>query len=296
MRSDLPNPAPVPTYADRPVTKVPNWHGLVVLDLLFNNLTTGLFLCAAVSELLAPAAFGAVARVAYPLAMALLIADLVCLVLDLGDPLRFHHMLRVWKPSSPMSLGTWSLVAYSVPLTVLTALSLWPAPAQAEALRRIVLLVGLLPAFGASLYKGVLFSTTAQPGWREARWLGGYLVNSAFLLGAGLMLSLAVLLDQPQASRVLRPALIALVPIHLAALGLLLSGIGPRLAEVRSGRQRASLGAVVVVGGMLAPMLLLVLDSHVAHLIAVALLLTSAVVARAELVFLPHRRPLAGIR
>ena len=44
------------------------------------------------------------------------------LVLDLGDPLRFHHMLRVFKPSSPMSLGTWSLTAYSLPLTLIVAI------------------------------------------------------------------------------------------------------------------------------------------------------------------------------
>lgn len=289
MRSDSPNPSPVPTYADRPATKVPNWHGLVVLDLLFNNLTTGLFLCAAVSELLAPAAFGAVARVAYPLALALLIADLVCLVLDLGDPLRFHHMLRVWKPGSPMSFGTWSLVAYSAPLTVLCAMSLWPGPAaHAEWIRRGVLLVGLLPALGASLYKGVLFSTTAQPGWRETRWLGGYLVNSAFLLGAAFLLGLAVILDQQQAGRVLRPALIALVPLHLVALGLLLPEIGPSLSEVRTRGERVRLGAVVV-GGILAPLLLLVLKSDMTHLVVVALLITSAAVARAELVLLPHR-------
>ena len=44
------------------------------------------------------------------------------LVSDLGDPLRFHHMLRVFKPSSPMSLGTWSLTVYSLPLTLIVAI------------------------------------------------------------------------------------------------------------------------------------------------------------------------------
>ena len=42
-------------YADRLVTKTPNWHGLVALDMLFNNLSTGLFLVAALGELAAPA-------------------------------------------------------------------------------------------------------------------------------------------------------------------------------------------------------------------------------------------------
>ena len=86
--------------------------------MLLNNLTTGLFLVAALGELAAPACSRGLARAAYPVALALLLADLVCLVLDLGDPRRFHHMLRVFKPTSPMSLGTWCLTVYSLPLTV----------------------------------------------------------------------------------------------------------------------------------------------------------------------------------
>ena len=104
------------------MTKVPGWHGLVAWDLLFNNLTTGLFLFAAVGELASPELLGPVARAAYPVALVFLLTDLMMLVLDLGDPLRFHHMLRVFKPSSPMSLGTWSLTVYSLPLTLIVAI------------------------------------------------------------------------------------------------------------------------------------------------------------------------------
>ena len=113
-------------YSDRPVTKPPNWHGLVTLDLLLNNLSSGLFLVAALGELVVPESFRPLAALAYPIALLFLIGDLVCLVLDLGDPFRFHHMLRVWKPSSPMSLGTWCLAAYAVPLTALTVMGLVP--------------------------------------------------------------------------------------------------------------------------------------------------------------------------
>src|SRR5262245_13838232 len=105
MHADSMQPATHSGYASGPVTKPPNWHGLVAWDMLFNNLTTGLFLVAAVGELAAPSAFASVAKVAYPIALVFLFADLLLLVVDLGDPLRFHHMLRVFKPSSPMSLG-----------------------------------------------------------------------------------------------------------------------------------------------------------------------------------------------
>src|SRR5262249_59240864 len=126
MRTDADVAVPV-AYARSVVTKAPAWHGFVVFDVLFNNLSAGLFLVAVIAELAAPATFGSVAALAYPVALVLLLADLACLVLDLGDPLRFHHMLRVFKPSSPMSLGTWCLTVYSFPLAVAAALGLLPA-------------------------------------------------------------------------------------------------------------------------------------------------------------------------
>ena len=212
--------ATVVGYAGRPVTKAPNWHGLVTLDILFNNLSAGLFLVAAIGELVAPGSFRTLAGVAYPIALLFLVADLVCLVLDLGDPLRFHHMLRVWKPSSPMSLGTWCLTAYAAPLTVLTVMSFLPGGgAGIEWLRRILLVVGLVPALGAAVYKGVLFSTTAQPGWSSARWLGSYFANSALLLGAVELLLLATVMGQPKAAAVLRLASMLLLILNLVALG-----------------------------------------------------------------------------
>src|ERR1700733_6255691 len=160
-------------YAHMPGTKAPEWHGIIAWDALFNGMATGLFMAAAVSEFAAPAVFRPVAKVAYPVALVLLLIDLGLLVLDLGDSLRFHHMLRVFKPGAPMSLGTWCLTIFSLPLTAAATLSLlaifgW----DFEWARLLAVVVGLLPGFGAAAYKGVLLSTNAQPGWKDARWLG----------------------------------------------------------------------------------------------------------------------------
>ncbi len=181
-------------YANMPVTKTPGWHGIIAWDALLNGMATGLFLAAAISELAAPAVFPPVAKVAYPVALVLLLVDLGLLVLDLGDPLRFHHMLRTFKPGSPMSVGTWCLTIFSLPLTAAAALSLlaelgW----NFEWARMLAVVVGLLPAFGSAAYKGVLLSTNAQPGWKDARWMGGYLTNSALLMGCGELLVLSAL-------------------------------------------------------------------------------------------------------
>jgi len=81
-------------YAERTITHAPAWGGLVAWDLLFNGITTGLFLVAAICELAAPDVFGRAARAAYPVALVFLLVDLASLVLDLGDPLSWGRRCR----------------------------------------------------------------------------------------------------------------------------------------------------------------------------------------------------------
>jgi hypothetical protein len=274
-------------------TKPPNWHSLVTLDLLFNNLATGLFLVAAVCELARPGLIGPSARRAYPLALAFLAIDLSCLVLDLGSPSRFHHMLRVFKPSSPMSLGTWSLTAYSLPLTAVVAIDAlrglgWPAASAgwAGGLRTAALVLGLAPAFASALYKGVLFSTSSQPGWTDARWLGAYLVNSALMFGASVLHALAA---GGGASGGTRWGALALIATNLGFLGLLASELWPTLSRVhdRAGR----LGRVALAAGLggVAPMVLLANSGGaLAAWAASACLVAGGLAWRHAVVMLPH--------
>jgi Polysulphide reductase, NrfD len=283
------NHSPVTTHYSA-ITKAPDWRWLVAWDMLFNNLTTGLFLVAAIGELTAPAVFTAIAKVAYPIALLLLLTDLTCLVLDLGDPLRFHHMLRVFKPTSPMSLGTWCLTIYSLPLTVAAALSLLPGDWPAlEWVRKGALVFGLLPGLGSAMYKGVLLSTNAQPGWRDARWLGGYLTNSAFMLGCAELLALSVLMGQERATAILRPALVVLLVLNGIATFLLLADVRIALERVYTPKQLWVFGAGTLVLGMLLPLcVLLVGDSTDVLLGAVPLLVLGSLIIRSWIITIPH--------
>jgi Ni/Fe-hydrogenase subunit HybB-like protein len=273
-----------PGYVGRSVTKPPTWHGLVAWDVLLNNLTTGLFLTAALGELVAPEDFRAVGRAAYPVALLLLVADLLLLTLDLGDPLRFLFMLRTFKPRSPMSLGSWCLTVYSLPLTVLVGLSLLPGAASGlDWLRRAALIAGLPFALGSALYKGVLFSTTAQPAWKDARWLGAYLANSALLLGGAQLLALSILLGQQRAAALLRLALLLLLP-------LLAADVREALWLARPRRSRVTLAVGVLGCGMLVPVILLAVGGLAPMLAAVLLLVGGALVVRFVIVDLPHAR------
>ena len=293
LNADQTQQATVVGYESRPVTKPPNWHGLVTLDMLLNNLSTGLFLVAAVGELLAPAAFHPLARLAYPLALLFLLGDLVSLVLDLGDPLRFHHMLRVWKPSSPMSLGTWVLSAYAVPVTLLALGSFLiegTGGAGLQALRVVLLVVGAVLAVGAAAYKGVLFSTTAQRGWEEARWLGGYLLNSALCLGAAELLLLATLTGHgSDALDPLRLAVRVLLGLNLVAICLLAADVRAPLGMAFGAGGVVVLAVLAVAVGVLLPFWLVGSSTALGAAMALALMLVGAGAVRHAVVQMPHR-------
>jgi len=294
-------------YLSQDVTKVPGWHGLVAWDLLFNNLSTGLFLFAAVGELAAPGLLGPVARAAYPVAFVFLLTDLLLLVSDLGDPLRFHHMLRVFKPSSPMSLGTWSLTLYSLPLTLIVAveaaqwLNLLPHGSMVvERVRKLAVVVCVVPAFGSVAYKGVLFSTCSQPGWKDARWLGGFMANSALALGSAQLLALAVLTREARAAAALQTIVAVLVVLNLIPTGFVFLEIRETLARIYSDQQIYSALVFVVVTGTLAPVFLLLAGGgepsrigpvsvgDLCNFVAVALVVAGGLAVRSLFLKIPH--------
>jgi hypothetical protein len=280
-------------YEHLPVTKVPGWHGIIAWDALLNGMATGLFLAAAISELAAPTVFLRLAKVAYPVALVLLLVDLGLLVLDLGDPLRFHHMLRVFKPGSPMSLGTWCLTIFSLPLTAAAGLSLlaqfgW----DFEWARLGAVVVGLLPGFASAAYKGVLLSTNAQPGWKDARWLGGYLTNSAILMGCGELLVLSALMGQTQATGILRTGFIVLLVLNVVPLGLLFMNLRPAHALLYTREQQWRVGAIIVALALIPLGVMLLKGGLMFILVAVIVLLVESWFVRFLYVKIPHTLPL----
>jgi hypothetical protein len=90
----------------------------------------------------------------------------VLLISDLGRPERFYNMLRVVKPTSPMSVGTWVLSAFG-PAAGVAAVSdiLGIFPRLGRACEVVSALLG--PALAT--YTAVLVADTSIPVWHEAR-------------------------------------------------------------------------------------------------------------------------------
>jgi hypothetical protein len=273
------------------------WKGpLAALDILLNNLGVGLFLVAAIGDLAAHDAFSSVAGIAFPLAFAIIALDLLLLVGDLGDPFRFFHMLRVIKPRTPMSVGVWSLSVLMIMLVPVVVISVigWFAdvPSGLAAIATVFAALALVPGIGAIAYKGVLFSVTAQPGWRDARWLGAYVCSSGPVLGSAVLLVIAALDDSTAAAKGLRVATLTLVVVSTVALALLRRDLHPELVLRRTRRQRGFLNAGVAVTGLLLPVAALLIGANVASASVAAIsLLVAAFAVRLEFVAIPHAAP-----
>src|SRR5919112_2076566 len=99
----------VRSYYDRPVLKEPVWTWEVPWYLFAGGLAGA---SAALSFATRLAGNDRLARSALLIALGGVTASPVLLIMDLGRPERFYNMLRVFKPTSPMSVGTWILTGF----------------------------------------------------------------------------------------------------------------------------------------------------------------------------------------
>ncbi|GAA2724456.1 NrfD/PsrC family molybdoenzyme membrane anchor subunit [Actinocorallia aurantiaca] len=109
------------------------------------------------------------------------------LIHDLGVPSRFPNMLRVFKPTSPMSMGSWILAVYG-PSAGFAALShvtrLFPRLGATST--SLAALTG--PA--VATYTAVLLADTAVPAWHEAyRELPFVFAGSSMCAATGMALT-----------------------------------------------------------------------------------------------------------
>jgi formate-dependent nitrite reductase membrane component NrfD len=161
----------VQSYYGRPVLKEPTWTWEVPTYFF----TGGVAGASSVLSLSAKL-FGneELARRALYIGAAADVANPMLLISDLGRPERFHHMLRVFKVTSPMNIGAWVLMVNGGASTAAAVLELLGI---LKRLKLLAELVSFLAGPPLATYTGVLVADTAIPVWHEARqelpWLFG---------------------------------------------------------------------------------------------------------------------------
>jgi DMSO reductase anchor subunit len=167
---------PAPVHG--PVINPPVWTWEVPLYFWFGGIATGSSFVALACDLVGDAR---AARVARLVTLGAVGPGAPLLVLDLGRPLRFLHMLRIFKPRSPMSMGAWCLAAFSPAAAATVAADLLGRPRLARAAGAVTALLGTY----LGSYTGVLLASTAVPLWARSRlYLPPIFVCTAAATGA----------------------------------------------------------------------------------------------------------------
>ncbi|WP_396917595.1 NrfD/PsrC family molybdoenzyme membrane anchor subunit [Mycolicibacterium sp.] len=182
------------SYYGRPVVKPPPWGHEVAAYLFLGGVAGGSGLIGLGAQLTGRAKLRRNARLGALTAVGL---GGVALVADLGRPDRFYNMLRTFKITSPMSVGSWILSAFSGGMGVAAVaevdrmtgerLPLGPLRGVLRAVEGPAGLEAGVFAAPLAVYTAVLLSDTATPTWNAAhRDLPFVFVSSASLASAGL--------------------------------------------------------------------------------------------------------------
>ena len=110
------------------------------------------------------------ARHARQIAAAGSVISPILLISDLGSPARFLSMLRIFKPQSPMSVGVWTLLAFSGGASAALAADFLQRRYGLSFTTRMLKNAGqatsLIFGLPFSNYTGVLIGVTAVPVWQ----------------------------------------------------------------------------------------------------------------------------------
>ncbi len=211
------------SYYGKPIINPPVWKAPDIPGYFFLGGLSGaasvLGACASVTGR------PALARASKVGALASISLGMVGLVHDLGKPSRFVNMLRVFKPTSPMSVGSWALAGYG------------PAAGTAA----LTALTGRLTGVGAvatgtaavigpfiSAYTAALMCDTAVPSWHEAyREMPFVFVGSSATAAGGLGMIAAPVVEAGPA----RKAALFGAALELVAAQTLTRRLGQPLAE-----------------------------------------------------------------
>lgn len=187
----------------------PEWRWYILAYFILAGLAGGTYALGTLLRLWGRPWDEPAARLCFLLSLPLTLACPVLLTIDLGQPLRFWHMLvdtgvagpgLNFKYWSPMSMGVWDLVVFGVFaalsfLEVVASDRRFRYPGDAFVARvlggvvgRVVNVVGTVFALFLAGYTGVLLSVSNQPVWSDTYALGGLFLVSGLTGAAALVI------------------------------------------------------------------------------------------------------------
>jgi hypothetical protein len=215
------------SYYGRPVIKPPVWKPEVPWYFFLGGLTGASAMLAWSADLTGNREL---ARRAGIICLAAGSGSPVLLISDLGVPARFFNMLRVFKITSPMSVGSWILAATGSTAAVATAHERFGLFGRAGHVAR-----ALSALFGLPLatYTAALVANTAVPAWHEARRELPFVFAGSAAASAG---AAALIVTPPSHAAPARRLAILGVLVEGASMQVMLKRLGELGAAYKSGR------------------------------------------------------------
>lgn len=194
--SGIPTRTEDPTYYDRPVVKEPVWIWAVPTYFFVGGTAGAAAVLAEVAESLSDGELDDLVRRARWVGAIGGACGTALLIYDLGRPERFLNMLRVFRPSSAMSMGSW-IVATAAPAFAGSAILPHTGGlvgSFGNAIGKVAGVMGL-PLAG---YTAALLGNTAVPAWQAARKSMPFLFVASGTTSAASLLGMMTFSDREE--------------------------------------------------------------------------------------------------
>ena len=184
-----------PSYYDRPMLQAPAWLPVIPLYFFVGGAAGAAFALGAAAQLRRDRALDPFVQHCRWIGIAGSTLGAGLLIYDLGRPSRFLNMMRVFRPTSPMNIGSW-ILAGAAPLAI--AAGFFARQGRLAWLGEAAGYGSGLFGTGLAGYTGVLLANSAIPVWQEARRVLPVLFFASSMTSAASLLDLYY--HEPRAS------------------------------------------------------------------------------------------------
>ena len=189
------NRADIPTYYEQPALKQSFYGFKVSAYMLIAGIAGSSQILATLGEFTDREFYAGVVRNGRYVALGGSVVGAALLIVDLHTPQRFYNMLRILRPTSPMSIGSYVLTGFGALSALLAGLQLrrdlGGGAGSLDRAARLAQIPAAMTGAAMSTYTGALLGATSAPAWAALPTL----LPASF--GASAMASAAAALSLP---------------------------------------------------------------------------------------------------
>jgi formate-dependent nitrite reductase membrane component NrfD len=178
------------------------WNAPIYVYLWLAGMAGGSYFAAFLVERFGGSQNRGLSRLATHMGVFPAVAGVLLLVVDLGSPIEFWHLMTQFRPYSAMSMGTWILLAW-VCIAILMSVLYWSeyhaSDARIRLMQKVSLGLGWIELVLSVLliaYTGVLLASSNRALWASSVLLPPLFVASAISTGIAILVTYVLVVAQ----------------------------------------------------------------------------------------------------